>query len=55
MIDYSQISDILLHNEKHPSVSPLQGRICKYPLEGIIGVSYYRNTYCSFFYPDDSN
>ena len=31
MFDYTQISSFLLHNEKHPSV---------YPLEGIIGVFF---------------
>jgi len=38
MFDYAQISSFLLHNEKHPSVSPLKGRIATIPRGDYRGV-----------------
>ena|GEM_PF-2774370 len=53
MIDYSQVSRFSLHNEKHPSESPLKGRIGNIPLSG--SQRYFiTEIYISRFFSDDS-
>jgi len=54
MMDYSQISHFSLHNEKHPSVSPLKGRIGNVPLRGL-QVCFITEIYIAHFFSDDSN
>jgi len=55
MSDFIEISYFSLHNEKHPSESPLKGRTVNFPRWRGLGGGKSTEIYIARFFSDDSN